>query len=212
MGDKAAADLTLEGLIHDLNNVFQSVSEVADLLEKDPKWHDVAGTLQRSVRQGCRIVDSLLGGARQPQDLETILDNSIVFASDLFRALHAPPVKFERTVEPGLRLCGAGAAWERVLLNLFLNAAQAMKNGGVIEISARRCGDAIEISVEDSGPGIPPEILPRIFEPHFSTKSSSSGLGLHIVKSVVTAGGGTISVENRRESSGAKFTIRLPEG
>ena len=63
----AVADLTLEGLIHDLNNVFQTIGENADLLESDPKWQKVAQTLQRSVHRGQRIVHSILettGAAR----------------------------------------------------------------------------------------------------------------------------------------------------
>ena len=115
-----------------------------------------------------------------------------------------------RYVEPGLLLPRSSTDWERVLFNLFVNAAQAMKAGGIVEISARRAGQETEITVADNGPGIPQKILPQIFEPHFSTKSSSSGLGLHIVKSIVSQNGGTVSVWNRTDASGAAFCIRLP--
>jgi signal transduction histidine kinase len=102
-----------------------------------------------------------------------------------------------------------------VLVNLFLNSAQAMKQGGEIQVRARRTGGSVEIVVADEGPGIPPEILPEIFKPHFSTKSSRrsafKGLGLHIVESVVSQNGGTVSAGNRAQTSGAEFTIRLPE-
>jgi signal transduction histidine kinase len=210
MGMNAPSDLTLEGLVHDLNNVFETISEAAEMLEGDGRWSALAARIRRSVNRGRRIVGSLSASARAEQDFDTILDNSIEFASDLFRAVDASPVDFVRSVEPGLRVQGSPAAWERVLLNLFVNAAQAMKDGGTVEISAQRIPGGIEIAVADSGPGIPPEILPQIFEPHFSTKSSSAGLGLHIVKSLVAEHGGLVTANNRSGTGGAAFSIRLP--
>ena len=203
-------DLTLEGLVHDLNNVFDTISEAAELMVADEKWSRVANAILRSVTRGNRILSSFSASALAPQEFDTILDSSIEFARDLFEAVHAPPVDFVRSVDPGLRIRGSSAAWERVLLNLFVNAAQAMKQGGVVEITARHEGGATEITVADNGPGIPPEILPQIFEPHFSTKTSNSGLGLHIVESIVQQNGGTVSASNRE--CGAAFCIHLPEG
>jgi signal transduction histidine kinase len=81
----------------------------------------------------------------------------------------------------------------------------------VIEIRARRQAEKLVITVADNGPGISAEILPHIFEPRFTTKRSRSrtGLGLHIVSSIVRANGGTVNAENR-EPRGALFTITLP--
>ena len=211
MRTDTAAGLKLEGLLHDLNNMFQTISEAADLLEEDPHWLGVAGVLHRSVSRGRRIVDSFSTSAPAPQDFGTTLDNAIEFARDVFQAMHAPQVEFVRAVEAGIYPRGSPGAWERVLLNLFVNAAQAMKQAGVVEITARRQVGAIEISVADNGPGIASEILPRIFEPRFSTKSSGSGLGLHIVKSIVTENGGSITAANRIGAPGVSFCIRTPE-
>lgn len=205
-----APDLKLEGLVHDLNNVFETVSEAAELLERDPRWKTVAAMIHRSVTRGRRIVGSLSAGALGEQDFSTVVDNSIEFARDVLQAVGAPPVRIVRDTEPGLRLSGSAAAWERVLLNLFLNAAQAMRHGGVIEVRAHRTATGIEIRVSDNGPGIPDEILPQIFEPHFSTKSSSSGLGLHIVRSLVCQNGGEVTAANRTPDAGAEFRIRVP--
>jgi signal transduction histidine kinase len=212
MGPGAATDLTLEGLIHDLNNVFATISEAADLLQQDEKWSRVAAAIRRSANRGRRLVDSLSASALALQDFDAILNNAMEFARDFLGAARAPRLEFSRNVEPGIHLKGSTGAWERVLVNLFVNAAQAMERGGVVEISARRKEQGVEICVADSGPGIAPEILPQIFKPRFSTKSPRSGLGLHIVKSIVTQYGGTVSACNRNDAPGAVFCIRLPEG
>lgn len=210
MGPQLAPDLNLEGLVHDLNNVFETISEAAELLEDDPKWTSLAAVIHRGVSRGRRIVGSYSASARGEQEFDLILDNSIEFALDLLNAVHAAPVEFVRKVAPGIRITGSATSWERVFLNLFLNAAQAMKHGGVIEIRATCGEDGIEIRVSDNGCGIPAHILPRIFDPHFSTRSSNSGLGLHIVKSLVTENGGTVHAENRKNASGAAFSIHVP--
>lgn len=211
MAEQATSDLTLEGLVHDLNNVFDTISEAADLIEQDPQHARLARAIQRSVLRGHRMLSSFQASALAAQDFDSILDNSMEFARDLFHAVGVPPVEFLVNVEPGLRLRGSPAAWERVLINLFINAAQAIEAGGVVEVGARREDHATEITVADNGPGIPAAILSRIFQPHFSTKSSSSGLGLHIVQSIVAENGGTVSASNRSDDPGAAFTIRIPD-
>ena len=121
-----------------------------------------------------------------------------------------------RNAEAGIRLRGNPAAWERVLANLFLNAAQAIAHAGTggdkgaIEISATRGPSAIEITVADNGPGIHPQNLPRIFEPRFSTRAKRSGLGLHIVQTIVRQNGGEVVAANRPSGAGAQFRITLP--
>lgn len=210
MEPDTSSQLALEGLVHDLNNVFETISDAAELLAADPNYAFLAAALRRSVVRGRRIVEDFTATALGPQDFAALLDSAIEFAGDLFQALDAPPVEFRRDLEPGIRVRGSFAAWERVLVNLFVNAAQAMKEGGAIEVSARQTGDAVEISVADSGPGIPDEILPEIFKPHFSTKSPKAGLGLHIVQSIVTQNGGVVKAANRSDSPGAVFSILLP--
>ena len=94
------------------------------------------------------------------------------------------------------------AGWERVLVNLFLNSAQAgAKN---IHIQARDN----EIVVSDDGPGISPELLPRIFQPRVSTKSIMSGLGLTVVRSIVEQNGGKVTAANGA-GGGAVFTMQV---
>ena len=99
-------------------------------------------------------------------------------------------------------------AWERVLINLFSNAVRAMADGGKIRVRATRGAHEIEISVADEGPGIPEAILDQVFEPHVSTRGS--GLGLHIVRTIVRQDGGDVHASNRPGGRGAEFTITIP--
>ena len=95
----------------------------------------------------------------------------------------------------------------------FLNAAQAFRKPGVIEVTAETDDAGVRIQIGDNGPGIPEEILPGIFRPNVSTKSLAnkrSGLGLHIVESIVSKYGGRVTAANREQRSGALFTISLP--
>ena len=98
----------------------------------------------------------------------------------------------------------------QALLNLVINAMQAVERNGRIEVRAAAApGDAISITVRDSGQGIPPEKLASIFDPYFTTKTEGSGLGLWIAQQIVTAHGGSLRVENA-PGGGAIFAMLLP--
>lgn len=199
-------DLVLEGVAHDLNNVFESISEAAALIGSDPEWAATAATIERSLERGRRVAACLTRSVEPAGDLAQAISNAVEFARDYFGS----SVRFKTSVQPGLVAPGPPAEWERALFNLLLNSGEAMDRRGVIEIAARRFGDTIQIGVADDGPGIPEDILPHIFEPHFSTKPDRSGMGLHIVASIVARYGGTISVGNRAPGPGAIFELRLP--
>ncbi|MDX2153785.1 MAG: HAMP domain-containing sensor histidine kinase [Bryobacteraceae bacterium] len=210
MDAERATDLNLEGLVHDLNNVFETISEAADLLAGDPNWAPLSATVHRSVDRGRRILSSYFETTRGSLELETIVESAIAFTLDFVAAIKKPAIEFKLDVEPGLRLVGNGPAWERVFMNLFLNASQIVKKGCRVEVAGRRTAEGIEVTVADNGPGIPPEILPKIFTPRFSTKSDRTGLGLHIVRSIVDRYGGTVTAANREGTAGAVFRIELP--
>lgn len=198
-------NVAIEGLAHDLNNVFTTISDAADLIEADPKWAALAATLQRSVSLGRRILGSFAERGGAPAGLETVLESAMGFAADFLQAQGAQ-VEFRCDCEAGLVLGGSRIAWERALFNLLINAGQAMGRG-TVDIRGRRVGDDIEVTVADSGPGIAEENLARIFEPGFSTSPARSGLGLHIVESIVKHNGGSISAANRAGASGAVFRL-----
>ena len=108
----------------------------------------------------------------------------------------------------------------QVVINLVVNAAHAMPQGGALRIATRDvqtdaqagAGDGAEVEIEiaDDGPGMPPEVLARIFDPFFTTKRSlGTGLGLSISQTLVTHAGGTILAQST-PGAGSRFTIRLP--
>ncbi|MFQ5542225.1 MAG: ATP-binding protein, partial [Candidatus Binatia bacterium] len=100
---------------------------------------------------------------------------------------------------------------KQLLLNLILNGIQAMPNGGTLSLGANASRGNLLLTVTDAGVGIPSDVLPRIFEPYFTTKASGSGLGLAIARRIVEAHGGTIEVKSE-VGQGTHFHISLPLG
>lgn len=210
MEDSLESDLTHESLVHDLNNVFETITDAAVLLRADKRWKPLAATLCRSVTRGKRLLGAIPDST---PILGAILDDAIQSVTDYCIAARKPRMRFVRQVPAGLRLPGSAKDWERVFANLFLNSAQIMQKPGRIDIAAQELDGNLTITVSDNGPGIPGELLPRVFRPHVSTKttrSDRSGLGLHIVSSIVKKYSGRVLAENRERSSGAVFTILLP--
>ena len=205
--------LAIAGLIHDLNNVFQTLVDAADLLSEDDRWQAVSAAILRSVERGKRITSSLQADHSASVSFRTILDNAIAFVEDLQLRGRGPEIRFECDVQDGIELPG-NWAWERVLINLFLNALDAMPEGGTIQVEARRICEEMRreetrLVVRDTGSGIAPDILPRIFEPRVSTKASS-GIGLHVVRTIVNQDGGRVEARNRVDGPGAEFAITVP--
>jgi signal transduction histidine kinase len=203
-----ATDLTLPCLVHDLNNVFQTLVEAADLLSVDPQWAPVSAVILRSIERGKGITDSMQHTEESPALFETILGNAIAFAEDSLIGGRSPEIHFRCDVEPGIELRRTWA-WERVLINLFSNAMRAMPEGGTIFVSARIVNAHAEIVVRDEGEGIAPEILADLFRPHVSTKARG-GLGLHIVETIVKQDDGEVRAANRSDRRGAEFRITIP--
>lgn len=202
-------DLTLACLIHDLNNMFQTLVEAGDVLSSDPRWSPLAATILRSVERGKAITSSLQSGGDSGAPLQTIVGNAISFVEDSQSALGTPAIRFACRVDPEIELLH-NWAWERVFINLFTNARRAMTDGGAIEVDARQIGERIEITVRDEGPGIPSAMLDEIFLPHVTTRGSGGGLGLHIVETIVKQNDGRVRAANRRDRRGAEFIITLP--
>jgi signal transduction histidine kinase len=202
------SDLAYAGLIHDLNNVFATIQDVADVVQTDPNWEALALVLQRNVLLARRILGSFVESGGAFTGLDGVLQSAMEFAGDFLQA-EGSQIEFRCHSEPGLRVRGSRVAWERVVFNLLINAGQAMGTGAV-EILARQSADHVEITVTDAGPGILEQDLARIFEPGFSTKPARSGLGLHIVASIVNQNGGSISASHAGGKSGAVFRILAP--
>src|SRR5262249_44759019 len=106
-------DLTLRCLIHDLNNVFQTLMEAADLLSDDPHWVPVSAAILRSIERGKEITASLESSGSPPAPLETVVENAMALMRDSMIRGRGPAVQFTCEMEPGLVLPRAWA-WERV--------------------------------------------------------------------------------------------------
>ena len=97
----------------------------------------------------------------------------------------------------------------QAFLNIFINALQAMPDGGQIILQVRAKTDVLEVIIADQGGGVPQEVLEKVWDPFFTTKDKGTGLGLGIVKNIVDAHGGSIFIENASDG-GARFIIHLP--
>ena len=155
----------------------------------------------------------LPAGPRSPVDVRELIAG--LLASDV-------PAGIETSLEadPDLPLLeGYYEALVRTFRNLILNAVEALARGGRgghITVEVRRVAgerpdvpDAVAVSVLDDGPGLPPDVGERIFEPDFTTKSGGTGLGLALVRQAVAAHGGEVRARNRPHG-GAEFYVRLP--
>ncbi len=207
MGNQIDTDLTLPCLVHDLNNVFQTLMDAAEMLSSDPRWTSLAGAIMRSVERGKNLTASIQNVEEGTLALDEILANAIAFVEDSLMGGRGPEIRFVHDVEPGIEL-RRGWAWERVLINLFSNAVRAMPGGGTIHVRGRLRDGGTEIVVSDEGLGIAPEILADVFKPHVSTRGS--GLGLHIVNTIVRQDDGHVRAANRPDGRGAEFTITIP--
>jgi two-component system, NtrC family, sensor histidine kinase PilS len=206
-------DLTFDALVHDLNNVFQTIMDAAELMSADPNANPMAAIVLRSVEQGRRIVSSIVEADQGAIELEALVNGATAFTQDFIAVTRRPPLHFVRELRPGIKCRLKASALERVLVNLFINASQAAMGAQhkscQITIRATECDGNVELVIEDDGPGIPPALLPVVFTPRFSTDATRSGLGLYIVRTLLATMGATISVKNG-DSGGAVFSILLP--
>ncbi|HZI64100.1 MAG TPA: PAS domain-containing sensor histidine kinase, partial [Thermoanaerobaculia bacterium] len=108
-----------------------------------------------------------------------------------------------------VRIAGQRDRLKQAILNVAINSLEAMSDGGALELSLSALPDLAEVVVADSGPGIPEEERPRIFDMHFTTKTTGTGIGLYVARSIVEAHGGEISVESE-PGRGSRFRLRLP--
>jgi signal transduction histidine kinase len=197
-------DISLAGLAHDLNNVFQTLVGVAMQLENEP---ELAAAILRCVERGQNIAAGLASDSQVLTPFSTIVANATDFVRDFQAATCAPKTTVTSEIEPGIEFPNHGA-WERVLINLFLNSVRAMPHGGSIHVVAKHIAGGLQIRVADEGSGIPQELLDRLFEPHVSG-NGSTGLGLSIVQSIIRAHNGRVEASNREGASGAEFVITL---
>ena len=214
----------VSGVAHELNNPLAGISAFAQLLLAEkrfpPDQRTAAETIYSEARRASRIVQNLLTFARQhkaekvPTAINQVLDDTLELRG---YELRVRGIDVRREYDESIPDTMADAhQLQQVFLNLITNAEQAMeqKEGHHrLTVSTRRNGDAIRIEVEDTGAGIPANLIERIFNPFFTTKptGSGTGLGLSISLGIVREHEGKIWAENSSQSgSGARFVVEIP--
>lgn len=144
---------------------------------------------------------------RQDVDVVALIED---VCESLAPQLAAQHIRTTVEAPPDARIAADQHMLRRALLNLVINAIDAMPTGGELVITAVADDRGVELEVADSGPGIPENVRRRMFEPFFTTKSEGTGLGLAIVQRIAEAHGGQLIVANCAEG-GAAFTLRIPE-
>jgi PAS domain S-box-containing protein len=209
------------GVAHQLNNPLGGIALFAQLLLDEYQLEEEAtkdiGRIIEDAERCRTIVKELLEFARQtkqeiqPHDLNHALSRTLFFLENqpLFRNL-----KITKDLCPDLPLVPCDLQQlNHVFMNILLNAAEAMEGKGSLTVRTSSGADenVVRVEISDTGPGIPPEIQPNIFEPYFTTKEvgKGTGLGLSIAYGIIENHHGNISVRSR-PGEGATFLITLP--
>lgn len=169
--------------------------------------------VEEGVSRAQTLVDELRRYSRAGRPEAGLIDLKSCIQSTvrLVESSYGDRVAFLLDVEELPAILGIGGQIQQVLMNLLINACQAIEGQGDVRIAGRRDGEFVVISVTDTGAGIPPETLPRIFEPYYSTKSPTegTGLGLPISQRIVEKHGGRLEVASV-VGTGTTFTLALP--
>jgi signal transduction histidine kinase len=205
------------GLAHEIRNPLAGIAGVIEIVSRDLPPNSAARSVIKDAKEEAvqinRILTDLLETARpkppqfQVKDIAVTVEHGVMFARqqaitkrimiEFDKGDQIPPVDHDPN------------QINQVLLNLLLNAIQAMDHPGAIYVTLRHDNDAALITVADQGKGISPDNLPNIFRPFFTTKGHGTGLGLSLARRIVEAHGGTISVRSE-VGKGTQFVIRLP--
>lgn len=198
---------------HELKNALVTVKTFIDLLiQKAPE-----SELNELVLREIARMDGLLGSVRQlagPQGTHFANVNLNDVLTHAFRLLQpqvrAKEARLDQQLAPGpLPVRGRPEQLLQAVLNLLMNALDAGGANSVVTVQAHHATDHVIIAISDTGSGVAPEHLPRIFQPFFSTKPQGTGLGLYITRKIIRDHGGDITVEPAA-AGGACFRIRLP--
>jgi two-component system sensor histidine kinase HydH len=208
--------------IHEIKNHINTLSLNLQLLGEEfehpesPRERKAAERIQRLTEECRRLVDlsnDFLRYARLTElnpemtSLEPLITRLVDFLAPTARA---QGITINWYIDPDLpRILLDIELFEKVLLNLMLNAEEAMPHGGTLTLQARVEAQEVQLEIIDTGCGIPPEIRDQIFRPFVTTKADGHGLGLATARKIVLAHGGSIEVQSEPQR-GTKFTIRLP--
>lgn len=215
----------LSGIIHELNNPLTAVTGYADLLrraELDPRAAEQVEFLSEEASRANRILKSLLLFARGeenergPVDVIELLERAVALRAYELKVQNIRVVR-DYAAESS-RLVASPTQLQQVFLNIILNAEQAIAaqgRPGCITLHVQRPPgrDLLQVEIADDGPGIDPAVLPRVFDPFFTTRGDSqgTGLGLSLSRAIVRQHGGELGVTSE-PGLGATFRLLLPVG
>ena len=207
------------GVAHEINNPLGGILNCLYNLRKrtvsPARQEEYLASMEDGLRRVQKIVRQLLDFSQQhdPEfsstDINAVVERVLVLTN---HALLANQIRLDKQLPPDLpELMVDRHMMEQVLMNLILNAVQAIKGSGTITIRTRVIEETCQIDVEDTGCGIPPNVLPRIFDPFFTTKGTGegTGLGLSVSLGIVERHGGQIRVDSE-VGKGTVFTVCLP--
>jgi two-component system sensor histidine kinase PilS (NtrC family) len=203
------------GIAHEIRNPLASISGSMQMLKTmpgaDADSRQLMDIAVREVDRLNRLITDLLDYARPRSEEHQRLDLGEQ-ATEIVRAFaqeRREGIRVRTDLPAGVTVEAATGQLRQVLWNLIRNAADAMPDGGEIEIRLGIEGKRAALAIRDHGPGIPPDRLERIFEPFYSTKPGGTGLGLATVARILADHGGAIDVASEPDQ-GATFTVRLP--
>jgi two-component system NtrC family sensor kinase len=215
----ASIGLLAAGVAHEVNTPLTGISSFTQMLLEnappdDPSTH-VLEKIERQTFRAAKIVNGLLNLARPAQvdsgpcDINAVVNDVLSLLEHQFRTGSIQVRKELSDVAPVVQ--GIEHKLQQVFLNLFLNARDAMPKGGWLTIVTRAERDGAVVEIADTGSGIPPEQLSRIYDPFFTTKEigKGTGLGLSITYGIVREHGGSITCDSQI-GQGTRFSIRLP--
>ena len=206
------------GVAHEIRNPLSSIKGIASYFKGkfEPESHDqeMAGVMIEEVDRLNRVISELLEFARPTElslklaDINDLLKNSVRLIQ---KEASAKDIKIDLSLSEDVLATDIDSdRLSQCLLNLYINALQSMDNGGQLSIQSAKSKDGrINIQVHDTGAGINPEDLNRIFDPYYTTKPKGTGLGLAIVHKIVEGHDGQIKVRSIL-GQGSTFTITLP--
>ncbi len=204
------------GVAHDFNNVLSVVLNLADMAQQhllgNHPVHEDLKRITHAAEQASMLASQLLTFSKQRRTLPCRLELVAVVRRtlELLRVtLPSSITLVENLSSEPLSIVADETQVQQVLMNLCLNARDAMPQGGVLQVSAFGHQEWIHLAVTDNGLGINPEIRDRIFEPFYTTKERGTGLGLAIVQQIIKSYGGVIEVQSN-PGSGSRFEIRWP--
>ena len=213
----ASVGMLSAGIMHEINNPLMSILANLWLLQREPLTGTTTELLEE-VREAAEVIRTLVTDVRQlsrgcaqtePIDVIDVIESSLRLARHELR----DRARLELELAPVPPVRGSASRLGQVLLNLIVNAAQAIPPGGAqdnhIRIATRREAGLALIEISDTGVGMSEDQVQRLFTPFFTTKGEGTGLGLSISQRIVESMSGTIAVESKA-GIGSRFTVRLP--